>query len=72
MELSGRQVGTHVRSDGEWPMLEIDLRLTSIWEAAKAIKFDKMCQLLQRNQGDRDQEKTRLDLTDHQVASSDC
>lgn len=49
MELSGRQVDTQVRSSGKSLMLEIDLRVTSIWEA-KAIKFDTMCQLLQRNQ----------------------
>lgn len=30
-------------------MLEIDLRVTSIWDT-KAIRFDIMCQLLQRNQ----------------------
>lgn len=60
-----------VRSTGEMPKLEIDLGVTSIWEVAKAIKLDKMCQMLQRNQGDKDYENKRLDLTDHQVASSD-
>lgn len=54
MELSGRQVAIQVRSSGERPKRELDLRVTSIWEVAKSMKFDKMCHLLQRKQGDKD------------------